>query len=64
MFMLDFIYIGSAYLFGTGRERKIQNKNICFQRDLNLYHASPWQESQRLSQLGNASKISSGALIV
>ena len=25
MVMLDFIYMGSADLFGTGRERKIQN---------------------------------------
>ena len=26
--MLDFIYMGSADLFGTGRERKIQNENM------------------------------------
>ena len=43
--MLDFIYIGSVDLFGTGRERKIQNENICFQRDSNPQHASPRQES-------------------
>ena len=35
MVMLDFIYMGSADLFGTGRERKIQNENICFQLDSN-----------------------------
>ena len=29
MVMLVFIYMGSADLFGTGRERKIQNENIC-----------------------------------
>ena len=43
--MLDFIYMGSANLFGTGRERKIQNENICLQQDSNSPHASPWQES-------------------
>ena len=43
--MLDFIYMGSVDLFGTGRERKIQNENICFQRDSNPHHASPRQES-------------------
>ena len=26
--MLDFIYMSSADLFGTGKERKIQNENI------------------------------------
>ena len=43
MVMLDFIYMGSADLFGTGRERKIQNENICFQQDSNSHHASPRQ---------------------
>ena len=33
--MLDFICIGSAKLFDTGRERKIQNENICIKRDSN-----------------------------
>ena len=33
--MLDFICMGSADLFGTGRERKIQNENLCLQRDSN-----------------------------
>ena len=47
MVMLDFIYTGSADLFGMGRERKIQNENICFQRDSNPHNASPRQESQR-----------------
>ena len=28
MVMLDFICMGSADLFGTGRERKIQNENM------------------------------------
>ena len=31
--------------FGTGRERKIQNENICLQRDSNPRPASPRQES-------------------
>ena len=39
MVMLDFIYMGSADLFGTGREQKIQNENICSQRDSN--HTKP-----------------------
>ena len=30
MVMLDFIYMGSADLFRTGRERKIQNEKIMF----------------------------------
>ena len=51
--MLDFICNGSVDLFGTGRERKIQNENICFQRDLNTHHASPRRESQRLRPLGH-----------
>ena len=51
--MLDFIYMGSVDLFGTGRERKILNENICFQRDSNPHHASPRQESQRLRPLGH-----------
>ena len=50
--MLDFTYMGFADLFGTERERKIQNENICFKRDSNSHHASPWQESQRLRPLG------------
>ena len=45
MVMLDFIYMGSVDLFGMGMERKIQNENICFQRDSNPHHASPRQES-------------------
>ena len=54
MVMLDFIYMGSAVLFGTGRERKIQNEIICFQRDSNPYHATPRHESQRLRPLDHA----------
>ena len=38
MAMLDFIYMGSADLFRTGREGKIQNENICFQRDSIPHH--------------------------
>ena len=44
MVMLDFIYMGTADLFGTGMERKIQNENICFQRDSNQHRASLRQE--------------------
>ena len=44
--MLDFICMDSVDLFGTGRERKIQNENICFQRDSNPRHASPRQVTQ------------------
>ena len=51
--MLDFICNGSFDLFGTGRERKIQNENICLQRDSNPHHASPRQERQRLRPLGH-----------
>ena len=54
MVMLDFIYIGYADLFKTGRERKIQNENICFQRDSNPHHASQPQESRRFRPLGHA----------
>ena len=53
MDMLDLICNGSVDLFGTGRERKIQNENICLQRDSNPHHASPRQESQRLRPLGH-----------
>ena len=35
MIMLEFVCIGSAELFETERERKIQNENICLQWDLN-----------------------------
>ena len=52
--MLDFIYIGSADLFGTGRERKVHNENLCFQLDSNPRHAIPRQESQRFRPLGHA----------
>ena len=44
--MLDFICNGSVDLLGTGRVRKIQNENICLQRDSNPHPASPRQESQ------------------
>ena len=51
--MLDFICNGSVDLFGTERERKIQNENICLQLDSNPHHISPRQESQRLRTLGH-----------
>ena len=52
--MLDFIFSGSADLFGTGRERKIQKENIiCFQRDSNLHFASLRQEIRCLRPLGH-----------
>ena len=50
--MLDFICNRYVDPFGTGRERKIQNANICLHRDSNPHHASPRQESQRLITLG------------
>ena len=53
MVMLDFICNGSVDLFGTGRERKIRNENICHQRDSNPHHASRRQESQRFKPLGH-----------
>ena len=60
--MLDFIYMGSADLYGKERERKIQNENICFQRDSNPHHASPRQESQRLRPLPPRSDQVNGAV--
>ena len=54
MIMLDFIYMGSADLLGTRRERKIQNENTCFQRDSTTHQASPRQEGQRRRPLGHA----------
>ena len=48
-----FICNGSVDLFGTGRERKIQNENICLQRDSNPHPASPRKESRRLRPLGH-----------
>ena len=53
MDMLDFICNDSVDLFGTGRERKNQNENICLQWDSNPHHASPRQESQRIRPLGH-----------
>ena len=52
------------WVFPVASERKIQNENICFQRDLNPQHASPRQESQRFRLLGHTGQISSGAFIV
>ena len=51
--MLDFICMGSAKLFGTDRERKIQNENIFPERDSNQRHATPGQVNQRLTPLGH-----------
>ena len=51
--MFDLICNDSVDLFGTGRERKIQNENICLQRDSIPHHVSPRQESQRLRPLGH-----------
>ena len=48
MGMLDFIFMGSAKLFGTDRERQIQNENKCFQRDSNPRRVTPRQVNQRL----------------
>ena len=53
MFMLDFICIGSADLFGMERERKIQNENVCLKQDSNSRHAAPRQVNQRFRQLGH-----------
>ena len=53
MLMLDLIYMGSADLFGTRRERKIIMK-ICFQLDSNPRHATPRQESLRFRLLSHA----------
>ena len=50
MVMLDFIYMGSADLFCAGKEWKIQNENICFQRDSNPHRASPRQEVSALDR--------------
>ena len=46
MVMLDFIYMGSADLFGTGRERKIQNE-IMFPAGFRPTPRKSRQESQR-----------------
>ena len=51
--MLDFICMGSADLFGTGRERKVQNENTCLQRDENPRHATQRPVSQRFRPLGH-----------
>ena len=41
--MLDFICTGFAELWGMGRERKIQNENICLQLDLNHQPFDPFE---------------------
>ena len=60
---IDFICNGSVDLFGTGRERKIQNENICLQRDSNAHHARQRQESQRLRLLGHEGLVVSSGLM-
>ena len=51
--VLDFICMGSTYLFGTAqRERKIQNENVCLQRDSNPRFAMTRLVEQRFRQLG------------
>ena len=52
MDMLDFICKAPLTCSERG-ERKIQNENICLQRDSNSHHASQQQESQRLRPLGH-----------
>ena len=42
-----------CWIVRNGEERKIQNENICLQRDSNPHHASPRQESKRLRPLGH-----------
>ena len=61
MVILDFIYKGSADLFGTRREGKIQNENMF---PAGFEPANPRQDSQRFRPLGKAGKISSGTFIV
>ena len=55
--MLDFICMGSVDLFGTVKELKIQNENICLQRDSNPPHATPRQVNQRFRPLGRDALI-------
>ena len=53
MVVLDFICMGSTYLFGTARrERKIQNENICLQRDSNPRLATTRLVEHRFRPLG------------
>ena len=53
MVMLDFICMGSTYLFGTARrERKIQNENICLQWDSNPRLAMTRLVERRFGPLG------------
>ena len=43
--------MGSADLFWTGRERKMQNENLCLQRDSNPRHTTARQVNQRVRPL-------------
>ena len=55
--MLDLICMGTAELFGMASERKVQNENICLQRDSNPLHATPRQVNQRLRPLGHGALV-------
>ena len=62
MVTLDFIYMGSADLLGTDRERKFQNEfYIMFPAG---FEPTPQQESQRFWPLGHAGWVSNGVCIV
>ena len=49
MVMLDFIYMGSADLFGTGRKREIQNENIYVSSEIRT-HITP-EHDRKVSAL-------------
>ena len=53
MVMFDFICMGYGELFGTGRDRKIQNENRCLQRDSNPRHATRRHVNQHFRPLGH-----------
>ena len=55
MVMLDFINMGSADLFETRRERKIQNENICFKQDSNPRNATP--QHKKVSALDRSATL-------
>ena len=61
--MLDFICIGSGELFGTDKERKIQNENMCLQRESNPRHATRRQVNQHFRPLGHDALMIIGGLM-
>ena len=61
--MLDIICMGCADLFGTGRERKIENENVCFQWDPNPRHATPRQLTQCFRPLGHSAVMKNSGLM-